>query len=162
MCSTSCAMRIHFEPLEGRVCPSARCRGPKLHGCKDFQGSRRGKRSGWNEESRNAMFFLSRNELGCFDMSGINILTLLKQESQSDSGRLLPGGNGRKIDKFPGKDLIPIKSRFLMENHPRHRVPSAGFQEGPGSPACQAPKSFPSREGKQSCLILPGKGRDVG
>lgn len=52
-------------------------------------------------------------------MIGINILTLLKQESQSDSARLLPGENGSKIDKFPGKGLISIKTCFLMENPSR-------------------------------------------
>lgn len=62
-------------------------------------------------------------------MIGINILTLLKQESQSDSARLLPGENGSKIDKFPGKDLISIKPRFLMENHSRQCFPSALFRE---------------------------------
>lgn len=55
-------------------------------------------------------------------MIGINILTLLKQESQSDSGRLLPGENGSKVDKFPGNDLISIKPCFLMENIPDNVV----------------------------------------
>lgn len=102
----------------------------------------------------------------CFDMIGINILTLLKQESQSDSARLLPGENGSKIDRFPGKDLISIKPSFLMEKlfqamFSFSPVQRARFQEGPGSPACQAPESFPgAAAGRESCLHPAGKGRD--
>ena len=99
-------------------------------------------------------------------MIGINILTLPKQESQSDSARLLPGENGSKIDKFPGKDLISIKPCFLMENHSRQCFPSALCREQVsrrdlGHLLVRHPSDFPELpRGGKAASLLPGKGRD--
>lgn len=101
-------------------------------------------------------------------MIRINILTLLKQESQSDSGKLLPGENGSKVDKFPGKDLISIKPCFLMENHSRQCCPSALFREQVSRrdlshPLARHLSHFAElQRGGKAASILPGKWTHLG
>lgn len=91
-------------------------------------------------------------------MIGINILTLLKQESQSDSARLLPGENGSKIDKFPGKDLVSINPCFLMENHSRQCFLPAQSRFSGESWVTRLPGAQVMSWGGKSVSILLGKG----